>query len=419
MQLEVARDGKTYAGEAIFSKGWTDDLGLPPAAGVAFRLVFLNSPATVDPAQVQSGRIVVFTPGQPSGDTARAAEAPATYTVVKNEADLTLTADRAEAYSLGSFLVGSRRDPDPTGIFTDDGDVIPLASLALLADLDGIGPEISRVRSYLEDARPQESEEELYLDRLSLLEQLSEERIFRSPAIWSSIQALFDLFKSRYVGVYVRHHRQHRTEVVGLRQELGKALPKVSALRLLNGIDDLGVPEGESALVVAEGLVGHLTACGLQEIDLGHLQTEPLCPTCRVPLDIPAPAPLVRRTLLSLDGALATQMTRLSQRAVSMVLMRPDEPRLEQFLRVVQAADPAGLAQVMDEELADFLKRLLGQVVIEVSAKELHLKLLKQFPDLDAEQTTAFGEAMADLLDEGAKEGKTLNPGKRIRLRIV
>ena len=171
--------------------------------------------------------------------------------------------------------------------------------------------------------------------------------------------------------------------------------------------------------MVAEGLAERLSACGRQDIDLSRLQIEPLCPTCRVPMDTSAPAPLVRRTLTSLDGALETQMTRLSQRAVSMVLRRPDEPRLEQFLRVIQAADLAGLAQVMDEELAEFLKRLLGEVVIEISAEELHRKLRERFPDLDAEETTAFGEAMADLLDEAAEEGKTLNPGKRVRLRVV
>ena len=244
VRLEVESDGRTHAGEAIFAERWADKLGLPPAPGVAFRLAFLTRPTTVDPAHVQSGRIVVFIPGEPVGGAARVAEAPATYAAVKDEAGLALTADRAEAYSLGSVLVGGRRGPDPAGIFAGDDNVIPLASLARLADLNGLGPEIARVRSYLEDARPQESEEELYLDRLSLLEQLSEERIFRGPAIWSSIQALFDLFKSKYLGAYVRHHRQYRAEVAGLRQELGKALPKVAALRLLNGIEELGAPQG-------------------------------------------------------------------------------------------------------------------------------------------------------------------------------
>ncbi len=418
MRLEVERDGRTHAGEAVFAERWDKKLGVPPPPGIAFRLVFLTQPATVDPAQVQSARVVVFLPGETVGGVARVAEAPAIYAAGKNTAGLALTAKVAEAYSLGSIFVGSHRGPDPASIFAGDDDDIPLANLARLADLEGLAPEIARVRSYLEDARPPESDEELYLDRLSLLEQLSAERIFRNPAPWSSIQALFDLFKSRYVGAYVKHHRQYRAEVAGLSEDLAKALPKVSALRLLNGIEELGTPQGESALVVAEGLAERLNPCGRQDIDLS-LQIDPLCPTCRTPMDTASPTQLVKRTLTSLDGALGTQMARLSQQAVTAALRRPGDPTLEQFLRVVLAADLVGLAQVMDEELAKSLKRLLGEVDDDLAQDELHRKLRERFPEMGVEQTAAFGEAMAGLLDEAAEGASSLNPGKRIRLRIV
>ncbi|MEE9285442.1 MAG: hypothetical protein V3V35_06925 [Dehalococcoidia bacterium] len=413
--LEVQRGGKRYKGQVVVARRWCPDLGASPPRDLAFRIVLLAEPASVKDADIASGRVVVCIPAE-SVASGRITESVAQYEAGETAAPAFPVA--MEHYDQGTVLVGGRFSVEPSELFVQGQVREVLARLAALADLDGIGPQVADVRTYMESAQPPERLDELYLDHLSLVEQLVEEQIWANPGVWPSVRALFELYKAKYVPAYLSHHRRYRTETSDLRRQLDGAQARADALRLLNGIAELGPPVGEAALTASQGLRERLVPCQRPEQDLTGLASDPRCPACRVPLKAAPPTELVRRTLAALDAALEEQQRRLSSEAAHRILDRRDEPRLDRFLDVLRAADIGSLATVMDGELAAFLRELLGEATVDVSWAQLQRELNDQFPEIAEQETGAFAAVLAEILDRAAADARAAHPNKRIRLRI-
>ena len=419
VRMVLERGGKRYSGQVVLASRWSAPLGSPPPEGSSFRIVLLTRPAPVSLGALRNERVVVCIPSTPLPLAAAIAEAQVAYQTATTPGEAQWSRDELKAFSSGTVLTGGRSGPDPAALFAGGNGRIILERLAALADLDGLRSQIGEVETYLEAAQPNRTDEELYLDRLSLVEQLAAETVSRDPTLWPSVKALFELFRSRYVGAYIRHHRAYRAETSALRQALQHAGGRARALWLLNGIQELGPPLGEPALAAHEGYERSLIPCGRPEGELTSLEADPLFPSCRAPLNAMPPTVEVRDAIAALDAALHEQQRRLSSEAVRQVLARQGEPRIDQFLRVLQAADVGGLAQVLDQELADFLRRLLGEVTVELPLAPLLRELGDRFPTLGSEEIEAFVPELAELLRQELERARRAHPGKDVRLKIL
>lgn len=418
VRLEVQRGGKLYRGQVVTADRWRPALGGPPPRDLAFQVVLLTRPEKVDPETITSTRVVVCIPAE-SLASGRVAETVAQYEVAGEKTIAPLPDIAIELFSHGNVLVGGRPWAEPSELFVQGQAREVLARLAALADLDGIGPDISSMRDYLESAQPPESQEELYVDRMSLLEQLVEERLWSNTGVWRSVEAMFELYKSKYVPAYLGHHRRYRAETATLRRQLEAAEDTATALRLLNVVEELGPPVGEAALTATQGLKERLVPCQETEQGLTGLATRPRCPSCGVAMTTAPPTEVVRRTLAALNTALAEQQRRLSSEAVRQILDRRDEPRLGRFLEVLRAADIGALATVMNEQLASFLRDLLGEASVVASWAWIQKELNDRFPEVGEEDTGAFGDAVGEILAQAIADAKKAHPNKRIRLRVT
>ena len=289
-----------------------------------------------------------------------------------------------------------------------------LALCQSLAQLRDIAGEVVAIKSYLDGVKLRETDRELDMDRISILEQLSLENLLSNLHLWSSLKALFDWFLSRYRAIYQAHHQRYHREAASLRLVLEDSRPEVDALRRLNCIVELGEPVGEELFAQYEWLLAELSPCptpGDASIDEG-----PVCSRCHLVLTAEPPQGEVESFLYQLKQALREQHRRLSSEAIRHILARSGEKRIDQFVKVVQTSDLSPLVNVLDDELVDFLRRLLSEAHIEIGWRPALSQLAEKFPSLDESEVDAAAVEFARALREAFARAKREHPGKRVRL---
>jgi len=98
--------------------------------------------------------------------------------------------------------------------------------------------------------------------------------------------------------------------------------------------------------------------------------------------------------------ALDQQLQRLSSKAVSQILAVSGEARVEQFLQLVRASQARSLADILDDELLGFLRRLLVEARVKSLLAPLFAKLQKPIPDLSQEAVDDLAEEVARVIHE-------------------
>ena len=261
--------------------------------------------------------------------------------------------------------------------------------------------ELLELRRYLELARVPPAAADLALDRTITREQLSFGTLLAEPRRIAAIRATFEYFRRRYRASYERHHRALRDTEARLAVGLTLAAERARALTLLNSIRGLGPPLGVTALRELERFAASSAPCtGPDEL----AENEPLCPLCRRSLADEAPTARAADISARISRALERQQRRLATRAVRRILDEKGDDRIGRFLRVAQASDVAALAEIMDEELAAFLRDLLVDAPSQVELAPRLRALARRFPrvgrdDIDT-VTNALREELNAALDE-------------------
>lgn len=91
------------------------------------------------------------------------------------------------------------------------------------------------------------------------------------------------------------------------------------------------------------------------------MDEQPTCSHCGLLLTADPPQREVERFLHQLKQALKEQHRRLSSEAIGRILAQSGERRIDQFIKVVQTSDLSSLANVLDDELVEFLRQLLRE----------------------------------------------------------
>ncbi len=261
------------------------------------------------------------------------------------------------------------------------------------------GRELLRLRSFLRQASPGDGRGDLALDRAITREQVSFGAFLADPNRLTHMRASFEYFERRFRAAYAPHHRFFREEQERLTSELAATIENARALRLLNGVSGLGAPLGSAALDDVDRLVAQIEPCGGDDLPpLGSA----LCPHCRVSLADRPPRQLVAEAGAHIRRALERQHARLASEAVRRILRQgADDPRgrLDRFLRVVQASDLTGLANVLDDALVAFLKALLADAPPQVELAPVLAALAERFPEVARDDIGAVVEALRLALE--------------------
>ena len=252
------------------------------------------------------------------------------------------------------------------------------------------------MRCYLMDAVVSESEPELAMDRTLALEELSFATLVAEPHRWAAMRAAFERFRQRYQSAYLKHHHRYCETLLTIHAQLLDLVSHAQALRRLNTLRELGPPLGEEALAEYEDIPRRVSLCTLCPTLERELAELPRCPVCSISMNDDPPWEDVQQVRHRLERALNQQLQRLSSKAVSQILATSGEARVEQFIQLVQASQARSLADVLDDDLLGFLRRLLVEARVKSLLAPVFAKLQEPIPDLSE-------EAVEDLAGEVAR----------------
>jgi hypothetical protein len=269
-----------------------------------------------------------------------------------------------------------------------------------LAENPNEARKAARVWRFLVEAVVPESEPELAMDRTLALEELSFATLVAEPHRWAAVRAAFERFRRRYQSAYLRHHHRYWEACLTLHAQLMDLTSHVQALRRLNTLRELGPPLGEEALADYQQLPQRIGACLLS----ASLEREPgeaaRCSTCGISLNDEPPWEDVQRMKRRLERAVNQQLQRLSSKAVSQILVASGEARVEQFLQLVQASQARSLADVLDDDLLGFLRRLLVEARVKSLLAPVFAKLQEAIPDVSEEAVEDIADKVARVIHD-------------------
>lgn len=268
------------------------------------------------------------------------------------------------------------------------------------------------MRRFLGQAVVPVDEAEMALDRSLALEQLTFATLAVEPQRLPPLVAMLHSFRRKYISAYRDHHTRYWAEMARLHARLREAQPHAESLRRLNTLSELGPPVGAGTLAAYEELVADTAGCpligGVEEM----LGTEAVCPACGLSLDQWAPAQRIDEILSRIERACDHQMTRLSSNAVQQVLRRSNDPRLEQFLRMIQASQLSSLRNFVNDELVGYLRRFLVESRIQEALQPIFDQLQEGGPPKGDEAQTAMREVSQVLQRAFQATQKALPPGE-------
>ena len=276
--------------------------------------------------------------------------------------------------------------------------------------------ELAAMRAYLESTVVPDSAAELALDRRVTLEQLPSAALFMEPHRLDGIRATFQYFRKRFEAAYQEHHRRYREACTRLALDLEETTTTARALGRLNGLNALGKPVGIGALAQYDDLRRALESCSLQEALAEALSRAPACPMCGVTLADEPPAERARDVSRRLQHALRQQQNRLSGAAIRQILSQRKEEKVEQFLRVIQASDLRGLAELLDDDLVAFLREMLAAPG-EPEAPLLD-RLRRAYPEVREESLEAAVGEFRRLLNQALAAERSAHPGRPPRVAL-
>ncbi len=293
-----------------------------------------------------------------------------------------------------------------------------VAFIRCLAERPEDARQLAGMRAYLDGARTSPRLRALLVDHAVAREQLSFTVLLSQPDDLARMRGAFELFQAAYAPAYTEHHRRYWRAFSRLRHGLEEAAPTRQALAGLNTLRALGRPVGLAALAAHARLTQGPRTCQAKGVS-ASLRERPTCSHCPLTMADAAPTEEVEEVLRRLHGALARQQARLAGQTVRRILARGGE-RVAQFLQIVQAADLAGLSQVLDEELLAFLRDLLSQPFAPTQdALDLFNELARVHPTVSEAQVDAVIETLRELLTDKLASQQAGDPSQPAALRLA
>jgi hypothetical protein len=229
------------------------------------------------------------------------------------------------------------------------------AAVAFVGGIETLSPLVEPIiasRRYLVGMAFGAENADLELERDTVLARIDTGQLTAQPSLWSVVERTVVRLKDDFRAAYQAHHSDYHRRASELDQTLNALSPQIAAIDRLNGIPKLGDP-------VAPGLRGDFSLA-LNSVRTcpsptqPDLSVDPVCAGCALTLtdELPDGEAIAREA----DAAIAEHGRRLALAASGRVLMQDDKPSLALFLELVQAGDAAKIANVLDDEVFEFLR---------------------------------------------------------------
>lgn len=213
---------------------------------------------------------------------------------------------------------------------------------------------------YLEETKMLEGAGELPMEKQVILERLLSPGLALAFSQWPALVESVEQFRTRYVDSYIRHHDDYHAQVGLLAHRMVEVRLQAQALERLNGISELGSPVAAELPPFVEEQYNRITACGLI-LTREELERSPYCPQCTLTLGSEPPHQEVQGLAGYVQDALNNQNQRLSGRLALRLVRSEPGARLQRFIDLVQVSDLSGLANVLDDEVVQFIRDLLRE----------------------------------------------------------
>jgi hypothetical protein len=272
--------------------------------------------------------------------------------------------------------------------------------------------ELLTVRRFLTRAAVPPEEADLALDRSLLLEQLTFAALATEPNRLAPATSALARFRQRYVSLYRERHTSYWAEMARLHTRLVVEQPHADALRRINTLAELGPPAGVGALAAFASLLDETSGCPLIAGVEDVAAAEGTCPECRLPLDQSPPARRVDEIVERIERACDRQMARLSSSAIQHVLHHSSDPRVDQFLKMVQASQLSSLRAVLDDDLVGYLRRFLVESRIHDALEPILSRVQDGVPPNVDEAQSAMRDVTRVLQRAFQSAQRALPPGE-------
>ncbi len=113
-----------------------------------------------------------------------------------------------------------------------------------------------------------------------------------------------------------------------------------------------------------------------------------------------------------IERACDRQMARLSSSAIQQVLRRSSDPRIDQFLKMIQASQLSSLRAVLDDDLVGYLRRFLVESRIQDALEPILSRIQDGVPPNVDEAQSAMRDVTRVLQRAFQPARRALPPGE-------
>ena len=227
--------------------------------------------------------------------------------------------------------------------------------LARLADR---APAITAARRYLNGMTFGREHQELAVRRDAIIGRMGLDGLTDNPSLWSSVEESVRQLRREYADAYVSHHAGYHRDSAELVSRMERSRRQVEALLWFNEVPEFGEPLGTDIPQRFEELGDAVRTCTAPEHEVA-LDAMPHCQTCLLPLDEDLPRREAASVFGDVEGAMRVYSRRLSSEGVGRILSHPTREQLDKLINLVQISDLSVLANVLDAEVVEFLRRFV------------------------------------------------------------
>ena len=279
--------------------------------------------------------------------------------------------------------------------------------------------DLSQAKDYLGAAC--DIDKSVDFERDSVLSFFAFDSLLKGPSLIAVRLEGFEKWKVSYVHAYRKAHRAHYQKLQELESNLSALKPRARALIKMNTITELGPPLPTMSTVAGDlsAVEKRLYICpDAEQAAVDGMQ--PVCSKCQWTPETLPPSKEVENLGSLVASGLTDRFQRFKDAAISTILKKAadtgERPDLAQLLEIVQLTNADALANVMTDDLVEFLRKLLYDE--NLVQEEIPLAPIVQ--DVGAIEEDHIDEAVdkfAQLLTKAVKDAKAKH-GKSKRVRV-
>ncbi len=248
-------------------------------------------------------------------------------------------------------------------------------------------------------------DEDLLIDKKTLLKQLEEENLTKNPHLIGSLKILLRNFKRKYMERYKKHHTEYTEGMKILSEKLNNLRECLRILKSLDSIEELGKPVAELWNERLKELERRIKICE-KEPDY------PIC-ECGITLLDRIPEDEFSEFEKGIKKAIREKTKILSRKLARKIIERGEE-RIDKLLKIIRSSEIEPILPLLDDEILSLIKDILKEEIkIEVPIFDEMRDRFKEIGEENIEDILSFLE---EKLKGALKTAKEKEPSKRIKL---